>query len=1133
MRTLDDLESYKMQQMGATPLPATAMMSTPYPAPMTPMQVWQQNFQGMSIAAHQAYGLQQTQQWNINNPVGVPGMGVSPAQMTSAHLASLRAGAPAPPPPLMSTPGATGMFHSPADALAQNQLMLTSAFLDPNRASSNLAAMRVRRWGQDVGSVVGTVAGAGLGMMIGGGGLMGWGAGVGGSVGGALLGSIGDVPGLGHAARFFTGMGNENVAEQLSWMAGAQHVTHGRVMMGPRDVGLGGRGLSMEASMRLGSRLRSMSQATGGELNQMDMMNLTQAAGDVGLLEAAVNIDQIASTVNNLMKIVGKLGRLTGDPDFRNNLREFSNFQRMGFTAEQAVQAMGDVGRFARMAGMTRGQMGQVLQVGSAQGVAAGLTGAVGGVIGAHAAAQENLLRGAFTPIQKNLYGDIGQVIRESQMGFLKGPAQLMIPSLLEMQDGQIRVSQERMQELIQPGRPIDIRRVVAQGQQNLMSVARQYASQHNTGMQESISRILGMMPEFTAQLGQGWQGAGIEAAQVNVAMGLRPMMGGYNALLQVTGSHEAAIALEKRLRNPNYMRRRVAQSNAEIQRIRLEARQAANARAAEFAQRRGLFNLFGDDEEDDEPVETQAIDREMRLLQEQADKAAGIKTFRLGGTASGLDPQVVEELTGGIDWETQAGRQLLRRGGFSEYARLRAGDIQTVTGAVTKAERQAYRRMMGWEGTLWGGVVAAIETTDTAARRMSLETARSEKTITSARKLSRQQFLNMESQLYGEFERVGGDGAGASTLAVLKDELITKIAARGRVGQGTNLDQVLEMIRMSLSFKVGKSKANAILAAPGNEEFFKAYAVKVVQESGNEDANKSFDETLDVADSLAQNTIEQLEKQSKDLTKDLVRLFERGKVVEREDEPLSGASMKWGAGSVSGGTGRTTGKGFTDFKYVHQREAYRALVNVGRGKDAADKRMMFMLVTAARKAPDAETRQRAEEEMLRIRNRGTEDQKRLLGEVEQSITGLSEKALGTAGRLYGGLSELIFGEGEEGDYETLREEVQKGFAGEKGARLGALGNIPVMVAIEKELKKRAGGTVPTDKATSGAPDPKAEKQVETEKKKLEYLKEMRDAWTGDEGIGKDLKDMTVNVNSAMGLIKDTFSGVPKSTEAL
>jgi len=847
-RTLNDLNDL---QRSPTPVFAPA---PPLPSIST-HEFIHQAFGPMNVAAHAQFGYRQIGQFNQTNPIGLPGMMTAPAAMMTPASMSVFRPPPMPlPPPLMTTPGVTSAFHRIPDIATQNQLGFASQFLNANMGAGVLSQMQGQRYGGWVGAGVGTLAGAGLG---GGAGAF-TGLQIGQAVGDMFGGTLARLPGVSHVMDWM----NSEEAQLLSGMAGMQMGTMGNVRLGRRDIGLGGRGMNQMSAMRLGENLLNFSnQQMGGAFNQIDIRNLTQAAGDAGLLDAATNIDQIEGSIKKMMTLVGRLGKLTGDPDFRNNIRELGRMKMMGFEVDQAMDALTSASRYGVMAGMSRGELfQQAQQPAMPRFAAAGLASGLGMTHGAYGAAMGRMQQGIGTAIQQSLMGDVGQRITESNASFLSGHARMALPWLFQAQEGQIGLDPAKLAQLAAGG-ATNLRELSAQGSDNMRRVAEEIAQQRATAAGRAVrprevQSILGEMAtrqqEWLSEVGMKLGPEGTMRANMGFAAGLMKGYGmeQWEALMTISGNDPMqAMALKNQFTDPKVHERHLAQLDEAIKKERAEARTDAYGRMSAWREKNqrwfgGARDWLRDAFTDEVDAQDRIAARRVALEQQQAaDAATGRSQFNYeplaaGGVYSKTALALQREAIGdrfknvsGFDTRISGGkieigaRTELSEGELTLLQRMR-GDYGTISGWGERASRWLTRDLMG---TGFGGAKDPRDRIRDIQERAELTVGASAaqetgKTLDRVSSLSGKQWLAMDKTMRDQFERWGL--SGPENMADLKTQLTAYVNQRGKNAQPTNTRDMVKQVESFLAKRIDPDKARQFVT--GNREFVNAFSTMV-----------------------------------------------------------------------------------------------------------------------------------------------------------------------------------------------------------------------------------------------------------------------------------------------------------------
>jgi hypothetical protein len=274
--------------------------------------------------------------------------------------------------------------------------------------------------------------------------------------------------------------------------------------------------MNLQAATDIGGQFRGMARQSGGQYNANDLINLTNVAAETGLLSGATNTQQIMDSIKGLLGLVGKMAKLTGDPDFRSNVRELANMRSAGFELSAIPGATANMNMFARMAGVTRSQL---MEGGGSQGAAMfgqlGLGTGVGMMVGGHSAAMARMTGGAFDPRLENLLGGqqgITQRLTAGAGAFLQGAAgSMLLPALVGQAGGGVAIDPARVKEMLSGN--MDLGNMIGGG-----------AARMNPQL---MQQILTRKPELLTQLGEQLGPAGLQMAQFRMIQGMQKQMGG------------------------------------------------------------------------------------------------------------------------------------------------------------------------------------------------------------------------------------------------------------------------------------------------------------------------------------------------------------------------------------------------------------------------------------------------------------------------------------------------------------------------------------------------------------------------------------------------------------------------------
>lgn len=225
-----------------------------------------------------------------------------------------------------------------------------------------------------------------------------------GSIGGSVLGST-----LGQNDRMREAFGNvfRPAIEQTVDTAQIMGASQGFVSTG-RDLDISGRGLSVSASGKLMRDFTDIAEASRGRFTRQDLIQVMQASGEQGLLDVAQNKEEIARTVKATTELLGMVAQITGDPDFKNNVKFIGELRRQGASETDYRNILHEIQAGATSSGM---QPAEVLATAGNQGAAiyqgvgmSRVQGTRAGVFGA-AASSQAIATGTFSPSQIDRLG--------------------------------------------------------------------------------------------------------------------------------------------------------------------------------------------------------------------------------------------------------------------------------------------------------------------------------------------------------------------------------------------------------------------------------------------------------------------------------------------------------------------------------------------------------------------------------------------------------------------------------------------------------------------------------------------------------------------------------------------------------
>ena len=407
------------------------------------------------------------------------------------------------------------------------------------------------------GMYAGGAIGAGIGGFIGG---------PGGAVLGADLGMLGGsfaqyAPGVTRATEAAFRPAIERRADAIR----GQFASRQFMMGASKDLDISGQGLSTAASQRLTHDFDEMAQNTGR--TRRDYLDIMQAGGEQGLMDFSQNREQIVDTVKQLSGVVGTFAEITGDPDFRNNIKKIGQLRRLGIGLNEMQQAVTNMDQYARMAGMdvdqlmqTQGMQGAGIYQGA--GLAAG-QGMQAGMMGG-GQARQMVAGGAINARDMALYGGVsgmGQKLTEMNAAFLSSTAQPLLPYLVQEGDnGRLSINKERAEAM---------RRGEISYEDALREASKMEMSD---GARQRIMGFRGR--ELTAELGEVLGPEGTQRAMVQSIMSItrdNPGIDIMTAAEMAAGPDGAAML--SRMGNQGFQQGMLRQMNQELDRRRFDAR--------------------------------------------------------------------------------------------------------------------------------------------------------------------------------------------------------------------------------------------------------------------------------------------------------------------------------------------------------------------------------------------------------------------------------------------------------------------------------------------------------------------------------------------------------------------------------
>ena len=1099
-RTLDDL------LRGPTPMMPTATMST--------SNMWAANAQPYpdSWAAVQRAMPQLP-------PMTTPAMPSMPTPSPLAMIGQMAA--------QQYQPGAAGR--------AQMQLGASSGMLDPRTAGQTFSHQQLGAAGRSAGEAVGNVAGY-AGMFAG--------------APGAVLGTAASIGGgwLGEKAAqnpLFSGIHQSiygGAAQDVSMAARLQHGTFGQLQMTGNQAGLGGMGMNMTAGLGLARRFNRMSEQFGQQNPAMaeklgggdieagkqrygqDLVNLTRMAGDTGLLDAATNVDQIGDTVQKLFKVLGKLGKVTGDPDFRNNLKQLAGMRSMGYTIDQAADALAQTSRYASAAG--HGPVGgapsqaqlQAGQHGAAAYGAYGLSAGPGVMAGAHGMMATRQMAGAFSPLQQELLGGqqgMRERMVEGQARFAGGPAmQMMLGATMGAgAGGGIELDGSKLQGMLSGG--MSMTGLAAKSQGNMMSMAMKMAKQQGRSVKDVMVGMQQRMPEFQSMIAQQMGPERMMDLQMQTMGSLAKGGMGMRAAAQIVGGDaKSANQLVGMATSPEYYERRMVQLREELKTEQDSARADADQRRKEREERRDahtagylgyrsagrgisavgeVFTSWPKVSGYLDRINASAAEDRALQLDQTEDAARGIKRVHLSRTMQ-PNQKILDEML------TQSRKEglMLDDSGMDKFQRARANMGRGGQGRMTMSQLSAAQEAMGYEegvggsaGRTWdqaeigmgnvmedvagffGGGRAALGKSQQAIRDeiVSKANAAKRRTYEMASAIDRTKTITSEQyskQLQGQAVELNKAGLpAASTLTVIGRNILNYAGrvGRGEGGKTLNPDSLLDEIAKGLASSGNISLGRAREIVQKNRSYYLKHAMSKIRVEGDASAKAALEETTDVALKTMKEAMDP-ETMQKELTQ----------AQDNMEERLSKLGITeggWWSGYALGEEEKVALSGLKDIETPEE----QGLVATLAGKESEDKA----------------TREAAEAELTNVRlDPGKED---LLKKAKATLEGIrkrgGKKAVGTLANI--------------AELEMKNSESLSGMGKTMKAMRQGKGILDVAATPEAILKRAAeAGHDITGGKISAAGTPESDKTRDVEDR-MSMVKELKEQFTGPNGAAKQL----------------------------
>ena len=748
---------------------------------------------------------------------------------------------------------------------------------------------RARAAGTTMGRIGGAIAGGVAG--IAGGGLGIAGAATGeffGGLGGSLLQSI---PGIGHAMRGYQKMAWGGAMEQEAGANQMRQGTFGRISMGAQDMGLGGRGLSATASQRL---VQELGTGTKGEFNRQDLTNITSAAADSGFLDAAENVGQIAKVVKSLAGMMGEMAKLTGDPDFRSNIRELANLRNMGLAPEQALSTLRNMNVYGRMAG-GKGVAQQGAQMGAGMFQQMGLTPGLGMEMGGGAAGMANLAMGGFTPIQRGILGGKGGVQKQltgAMAMFMGETAKLALPYAVERgPDGQLRINQERLEEA-RSGK-IPPQELTAKGAANMASM----------GVQ-SMTDLMINHPELQTEMGQDLGAVGAFTMMANLTKNLQKMNPQMTtqmaAVTAMRGNVNQGKVLSSMMQNPELISRMRAQIKEEKRQV-IKQSAADSAAAAEAADDNEEF--WGGVRAVSKSTQTREAQDRAIAQQKKEDEAAGVSRIYSRMQSTTRMQEVAEKRAGskftpGMPDDSEidpiTGQRSETRG---RYGTLKTGRYRLGEGALGALDTITGRDK--WYKSSWASSYFARTTGEMGtdedltkfhdrADFLLGQASEAGTFLQGSESLTDEDFDRGEDQLRAVLKKSMGKPSMQNAMSQARSDILTYARAQGAGGKSM-LPEDMEKQWVNSLINNGMSPAEAKDFVKANRKTLMQHSFKWAGDSSVPDVQKAVNRTRDSGAKASRSDVdmESLNENREDIEDDLAETFYELGFTATEDAPV------------------------------------------------------------------------------------------------------------------------------------------------------------------------------------------------------------------------------------------------------
>lgn len=276
--------------------------------------------------------------------------------------------------------------------------------------------------------------------------------------------------------------------------------TSGQFIRGGNALSASGQGMSMQESQRAVNQLsrlakdRDFQQATRDMFNTQDVMQITQMAGNLGMLAQSGSADKITRDIKNVSVALSNFMKLAGEPDVQRAMQQMGNMHQMGMGFGEMSSATANARSFARMAGTSVQGVMAAGQAGAGAFAARGLSAGAGLTAGMASQGLAGLMPGALTNRQLSMLGGQQGIASTLTQGAANAASMdILLPMMLQRRNGQLSIDQSAVRDLMSGN--MTVQDIARQGASNIRGLGGRSA------IQELSTRRGELMDEFSRQL--------------------------------------------------------------------------------------------------------------------------------------------------------------------------------------------------------------------------------------------------------------------------------------------------------------------------------------------------------------------------------------------------------------------------------------------------------------------------------------------------------------------------------------------------------------------------------------------------------------------------------------------------------